>query len=55
MKTKALAAIPARTVIGPVTESHVVKILDEYGVEVAICFNNLQTQGHVLRCDIQRD
>ena len=30
-KAQALAAIPAGTIIGPVAEVHVVKILDEYG------------------------
>ena len=35
-QTKALAAIPARTTIGPITEVHIVKILDECGLEVAI-------------------
>ena len=35
-KTKALAAIPAGTTIGPIAEVHIVKILDEYGLEVAI-------------------
>ena len=35
-KAQALAAIPEGTIIGPVLEVHVVKILDEYGTEVAI-------------------
>ena len=35
-KTKALAAIPEGTTIGPVLEVHFVKILDGYGIEVAI-------------------
>ena len=35
-ETKALAAIPAGTINGPITEVHIVKILDEYGLEVAI-------------------
>ena len=35
-KTRALAAIPTGTIIGPVIEVHIVKILDEYGTEVAI-------------------
>ena len=35
-KPKALLAIPAGTIIGPITEVHVEKILDEYGLEVAI-------------------
>ena len=35
-KTRALAAVPAGTSIGPVIEVHIVKILDEYGLEVAI-------------------
>ena len=29
-------AIPAGTIIGPISEVHIVKILDEYGLEVAI-------------------
>ena len=36
LKTKALAAFLAGTIIGPVIEVHVVKILDGYGLEVAI-------------------
>ena len=35
-KTRVLAAVPAGTIIGPVIEVHVVKILDGYGLEVAI-------------------
>ena len=35
-KTRASAAIPAGTIIGPVIEVHIVKILDECGIEVAI-------------------
>ena len=35
-KTRASAAIPAGTSIGPVIEVHIVKILDDYEVEVAI-------------------
>ena len=35
-KTRALAAVPAGTIIGPIIEVHIVKILDEYGLEVAI-------------------
>ena len=31
-----LAAIPEGTIIGPVLEVHIVKILDGYGIEVAI-------------------
>ena len=35
-KTQALSTIPEGTIIGPVLEVHVVKILDGYGMEVAI-------------------
>ena len=35
-KVQALAAIPEGIIIGPVLEVHIVKILDEYGMEVAI-------------------
>ena len=35
-KTKALSAVPEGTIIGPVLEVHVVKILDADGMEVAI-------------------
>ena len=35
LKTKALAAIPAGTIIGPNIEVHVVKILDEYGCRLS--------------------
>ena len=35
-KAQALAAIPEGTIIGPVLEVHIVEILDEYGIEVAI-------------------
>ena len=35
-KTRALAAVPVGTIIGPAIEVHIVKILDEYGIEVAI-------------------
>ena len=35
-QTKPLGAIPAGTIIGPISEVHIVKILDEYGLEVAI-------------------
>ena len=35
-KTLAAAAIPAGTFIGQVIEVHIVKILDQYGIEVAI-------------------
>ena len=35
-KAQALAAIPEGTIIGPVVGVHTVKILDEYGIEVAI-------------------
>ena len=31
-ETKAFAAIPAGTIIGPITEVHIVKVLDEYGL-----------------------
>ena len=34
--SKILGAIPAGTIIGPISEVLIVKILDEYGVEVAI-------------------
>ena len=35
-KTKALAAIPEGTTIGPVLEVHIVEFLDGHGIEVAI-------------------
>ena len=35
-QAKPLGAIPAGIIIGPISEVHIVKILDEYGVEVAI-------------------
>ena len=35
-KVQAVAAVPEGTIIGPVLEVHIVKILDEYGMEVAI-------------------
>ena len=35
-QAKPLGAIPAGTIIGPTSEVHIVKILDEYGLEVAI-------------------
>ena len=35
-QAKPLGAIPAGTIIGPVSEVHIVIILDEYGLEVAI-------------------
>ena len=35
-KAQALAVIPEGTIVGPVLEVHIVKILDEYGIEVAI-------------------
>ena len=35
-QTKALAAVPAGMIVGPITEVHILKILDEYGLEVAI-------------------
>ena len=35
-KTKALAAIQGGTIVGPITEVHVVKFFDEYGLKVAI-------------------
>ena len=35
-KTKALSAFPEGTIIGPISEVHVVKILDKYGIEVVI-------------------
>ena len=35
-KTRALAAIPAGTIIGPVLDTHIVKIHDRYAFEVAI-------------------
>ena len=35
-KTKALAAIPDGTIVGPVLEVHVVKLFDRYSKEVAI-------------------
>ena len=35
-QAKPLGAIPAGTIIGPITDSHIVKILDDYGMEVAI-------------------
>ena len=35
-KSKALAALPTSTIVGPVIEVQVVKILDKYGLEVAI-------------------
>ena len=34
-KATAFGAIPAGRIIGPVVEVHIVKILDEYGIEVA--------------------
>ena len=34
-QTRALATIPEGTILGPVVEVHIVKILDEYGKEVA--------------------
>ena len=47
-KTKALSAIPEGTIIGPVSEVHVVKILDRYSI-------NCKTNVQILRCDIQRN
>ena len=35
-RAQALAAFPEGTIIGPVWEVHVVKILDGYGIELAI-------------------
>ena len=35
-ETTALAAVPAGTITGPITYVHIVKVLDEYGLEVAI-------------------
>ena len=35
-KAQALAAVPEETIIGPVSEVYIVKILDGYGIEVAI-------------------
>ena len=49
LEAKALAAIPAGTIIGPVSEVHIVKILDEYGLEVAI--PSLCRQGFLLHTE----
>ena len=35
-QAKPLGATPAGTIIGPISEVHIVNILDEYGLEVAI-------------------
>ena len=48
-KTKALAAIPEGTTIGPVLEVHIVEILDGYGIEVAIqSIWNPENTSHVV-------
>ena len=35
-QTKPLGPVPAGTILGPVQEVHIVKLLDEYGIEVTI-------------------
>ena len=35
-QSKPLGAIPGGTIIGPIEEVHVAKILDEHGIEIAI-------------------
>ena len=48
-KTKALAAVPEGTTIGPVLEVHIVEILDGYGMEFAIqSFSNPENTSHVV-------
>ena len=52
-KTRALAAIPAGTSIGPVIEVHIVKILDGYGLEVA--FPSICKPGDITHVVISRE
>ena len=54
LKTKALAAFPAGTSNGPVSEVHVVKILDEHGKEGSIP-SICKPGDTTLRSDIKRD
>ena len=52
-QTKPLAAIRAGTIIGPITKVHVVKILDEYGLEVAI--PSIYGSGDIAKALISRE
>ena len=47
-------AIFTGTLIGPVSEVHIVKTHGEYGIEAGVLFNTKST-GHIFRCDIPRD
>ena len=44
--------IPAGTIVGPISEVHIVKILDEYGKEIAITSICKLWEARNLRCDI---
>ena len=47
--SRAFAAIPGGTIIGPVIEVQIVKILDQYGLEIAIPSpNDRQRTSHVM-------
>ena len=48
-----MAAIPAGTIIGPVLEVHLVKVLEEYALNFSI--PSICKPGDTSRCDIQRD
>ena len=47
-------AIFTGTLIGPVSEVHIVKTHGEYGIEAGVLFNTKST-GHIFRCDIPGD
>ena len=48
-QSRVFAGIPGRTVIGPVVEVQIVKILDQYGLEIAIpSANERQRTSHVM-------
>ena len=47
-------AVFAGTMIGPVSEVHIVATLGEYCIEVVVLFNSKSTR-HIFRCDIPKD
>ena len=52
-KAIALAAVPEGTILGPVFEVHFVKIIDGYGIEVAM--PSIAFPANTSYVDIQRD
>ena len=47
-------AIFTGTLIGPVSEVHIVETHGENGIEVGVLFNT-KSSGHIFHCDIPRD